>query len=74
MSEKEYIFVGTAQLKTRDYIHQLEKENREKDKEIDRLQNMRLKAIEWVKKNKYYFPRPDELINILELKNGDKDV
>lgn len=40
MSEKEYIFVGTAQLKTRDYIHQLEKENREKDKEITRLNNI----------------------------------
>jgi hypothetical protein len=26
---KEYVFVGTAQLKTRDYINQLEKENKE---------------------------------------------
>lgn len=32
---KEYVFVGTAQLKTRDYINQLEKENKElKDKPI----------------------------------------
>lgn len=29
MSEKEYIFVGNAQLKTRDYIKQLEKENKQ---------------------------------------------
>ena len=26
---KEYVFVGTEQLKTRDYINQLEKENKE---------------------------------------------
>ena len=45
MSEKEYIFVGNAQLKTRDYIKQLEKENREKDKEIERLNNI-IKDIE----------------------------
>ena len=47
---------------------ELKKELENKDKEITRLNNIRLKAIEWVKKNKYYFPSPDELINILELK------
>lgn len=34
---KEYVFVGRAQLKTRDYIHQIENENRELCKEIERL-------------------------------------
>lgn len=29
------------------------------------------KAIEWVKKNMYYFPRPDELLNILQ--GSDKE-
>lgn len=31
---KEYVFVGTAQLKTRDYINQLEKENKELKEDI----------------------------------------
>lgn len=30
------------------------------------LQEKTDKAIEWVKKNMYYFPRPDELLNILQ--------
>lgn len=33
---KEYVFVGTAQLKTRDYIHQLEKENKELKHKINK--------------------------------------
>ena len=37
---KEYVFVGRAQLKTRDYIHQLEHENRELEQEIERLNNI----------------------------------
>lgn len=37
--EKEYVLVGRMQLKTRDYIHQLEKEKRQ-------LENNRDKAIE----------------------------
>lgn len=41
MSEKEYIFVGTAQLKTRDYIKWLEKENRE-------LKNKHNKALKYI--------------------------
>ena len=41
MSEKEYIFVGTAQLKTRDYIKYLEKENRDLQQRLD-------KAIEYI--------------------------
>ena len=32
---KEYVFVGTAQLKTRDYINQLEKENKELKKQLE---------------------------------------
>lgn len=36
---KEYVFVGRAQLKTRDYIHQIEHENRELKQEIERLNN-----------------------------------
>lgn len=35
---KEYVFVGTAQLKTRDYIKQLEKENQELKEEIKKYQ------------------------------------
>ena len=31
----EYVFVGTAQLKTRDYINQLEKENKELKKQLE---------------------------------------
>lgn len=33
---KEYVFVGTAQLKTRDYINQLEKENKELKKQLEK--------------------------------------
>ena len=31
---KEYVLVGTGQLKTRDYINQLEKENKELKEDI----------------------------------------
>lgn len=37
MSEKEYIFVGNAQLKTRDYIKQLEKEIGKLEEEYDNM-------------------------------------
>ena len=37
---KEYVFVGTAQLKTRDYIKNIEQENRKLDLEIERLNNI----------------------------------
>ena len=37
--------------------------------EIARLKEDKKKAIEWVKKNQYYFPKPIELLEIL----GDKE-
>lgn len=36
MAEKEYVFIGTAQNKTRDYIKMLEEENREMKKAINK--------------------------------------
>ena len=48
MSEKEYIFVGNAQLKTRDYIKQLERDNRDKDKEIERRNNIINELEKWL--------------------------
>ena len=41
---KEYVFVGTAQLKTRDYINQLQQENQKYKEVID-------KAMEYINKN-----------------------
>lgn len=37
---KEYVFVGTAQLKTRDYIKQLEKENKQLKQDIKNIINI----------------------------------
>ena len=37
MSEEKIVFVGTMQNKTRDYIHNLEKENRELQQENQQL-------------------------------------
>jgi hypothetical protein len=34
---KEYVFVGTAQLKTRDYINQLEQENKDLQQKLDKI-------------------------------------
>ena len=31
-----------------------------------RIREVINKAIEWVEKNRYYFPAPDELLNILK--------
>lgn len=67
MSEKEYIFVGTAQLKTRDYIKYLEKENRDLQQRID-------KAIEYIHwryddREDMYITQMEELLEIL----GDKE-
>ena len=37
MMNKEYVFVGTAQLKTRDYINQLEQENKDLKQKVDKI-------------------------------------
>lgn len=42
---KEYIFVGTAQLKTRDYIKALEKENRELKEGLHKILDLNKRAI-----------------------------
>ena len=48
-----------------DYIYNLQEEKEDYKSRCE-------KAIEWVKKNMYYFPRPDELLNILT--GGDTSV
>ena len=75
MKEKEYIFVGNAQLKTRDYIKQLEKNNRGKDKEIERLNNIIKEVREYIKSNeKEYGSLEDNEKIILKIldKAGDE--
>lgn len=64
--EKEYVLVGRMQLKTRDYIHQLEKEKRQ-------LKNNRDKAIELLEESAKY--REPVLIEkqILKLLKGDSE-
>lgn len=44
MMNKEYVFVGTAQLKTRDYINQLEQEIKELKEEINKISKKKLKV------------------------------
>lgn len=41
------------------FIETLEQQVEKQEKVID-------KAIEWVEKNRYYFPAPDELLDILK--------
>ena len=54
--------------KAKDKIKKLQEENKELLKKSYSDDVIITKATEWVKKNMYYFPRPDELLNIL---NGD---
>ena len=49
------------------YKYLKEQEIKEKDKEIRELKNTINQAKEWVKKNMYYFPNPQELLNILDI-------
>ena len=32
---------------------------------VEQLENIRKEALEWVEHNQYYFPRPNDLLNIL---------
>ncbi len=41
--------------------------------ELDMLDNKRDKAIEWVKKNMYYFPRPNKLLDLLQGEDNGND-
>ena len=79
---KEYVFVGTAQLKTRDYINQLEKENQELKRNCNigyenlkfyREENQKLKKqLDYLRSGEYYnqlrFER-DMLQNVVD--NGE---
>lgn len=51
-ADEEYQLVSTK------YIEHLEQQVKKQKEAID-------KAIEWVEKNRYYFPAPDELLDIL---------
>ena len=69
MSEKEYIFVGNAQLKTRDYIEQLQnelKEYKKKDKTIKDLKERNNTL-----KNQYELK--EIRVNVLEHREIEKD-
>lgn len=52
-------------------IEQLKENNQNMQIEMARCWQKIDKATEWVKKNMYYFPRPDELLNILQ--GNDKE-
>lgn len=68
--EKEYVLVGRMQLKTRDYIHQLEKEKRQ-------LENNRDKAIEIIniEKSKMEYAKYDSCLLLIEqVLKGDSDA
>lgn len=65
--EKEYVIVGRMQLKTRDYIHQLEKEKRQ-------LENNRDKAIKFIKEKRKVFEWYDtDLFYLESLLKGDSE-
>ena len=72
--QKEYVLVGRMQLKTRDYIHQLEKEKRQ-------LENNRDKAIEILGNYKHYSTPTEEqnkenediVDNAYNILKGDSD-
>ena len=49
-----------------DYITNLQKANKTLLQKSYSDDVIITKAIDWVKKNMYYFPRPDELLNILK--------
>ena len=70
----DYVDTKEHLLELFNYITNLQEENEHLDKVNCQLRKkinndiykQRIdKAIEWVKKNMYYFPRPDELLNIL---------
>lgn len=58
-ADEEYQLVCQKNYLSTKYIEHLEQQCK-KQKEVND------KAIEWVEKNRYYFPAPDELLDILK--------
>ena len=52
-------------------IFYIQKEVHKLQQKVEQLENIRKEAIEWVEHNQYYFPRPNDLLNILN-KGRDK--
>lgn len=57
-ADEEYQLVCQRNYLSIKYIEHLEQQCKKQKEIID-------KAIEWVEKNRYYFPAPDELLDIL---------
>lgn len=58
-ADEEYQLVCQRNYLSIKYIEHLEQQCKKQKEIID-------KAIEWVEKNRYYFPAPDELLDILK--------
>lgn len=58
-ADEEYQLVCQRNYLSTKYIEHLEQQCKKQKEAID-------KAIEWVEKNRYYFPAPDELLDILK--------
>lgn len=58
-ADEEYQLVCQKNYLSTKYIEHLEQQCKKQKEVID-------KAIEWVEKNRYYFPAPDELLDILK--------
>ena len=78
---KEYIFVGNAQLKTRDYINNLKHENKElKDRINEAIKHIKAIDFQILNKNTYVYIKLDdleqgkELLDILEGKDNEVDI
>lgn len=69
---KEYVFIGNAQNKTRDFINQIIKENQKQNKAIAKAINLIKKSIEQQLENDYLMDRANlmnyncKLLDILE--------
>lgn len=57
-ADEEYQLVCQRNYLSIKYIEHLEQQCKKQKEIVD-------KAIEWVEKNRYYFPAPDELLDIL---------
>lgn len=54
-------------------IFYIRKEVHNLQQKVEQLESIRKEAIEWVEHNQYYFPRPNDLLNILN-KGSESNV
>ena len=66
LEKKEQILTQRIIIKQEQEINELQEENEKLNLYIEFYKSIIDKALKWINENKYYFPSPNELINILK--------